>query len=49
MYGDFYLNEDMFDFSECLDSLKIFDATNKKVVDKVKSKTRDIPFFGLLD
>ena len=44
VYEDFYMNNDMFDFSEYPDN-PIFDVMkNKKVIGKMKDETKSTPF-----
>ena len=38
VYEDFYLNEDLFDFSDYPVNSKIFDPVNKKVIGKMKDE-----------
>ena len=46
VYEDFYMNNDMFDFSEYPDN-PIFDVMkNKKVIGKMKDETKSTPFIG---
>ena len=39
----FYKNKDMFDSSKYLKNLKYYDATNKKVIGKIKDETKHTP------
>ena len=50
VYEDFYLDKDLFDFSDYLFHSKLFDPVNKKVIGKTKDefKVKIISeFFGL--
>ena len=43
MYRDFHKDKDKFDFSKYSDNLKLNDKLNKKVIWKMKDKTKDVP------
>ena len=50
MYKDFYTNKDIFDFSEYPENSMFYDATDKKVIHKMKDKATRVSivkFVGL--
>ena len=47
VYEDFYMNKDMFDFSEYPDNSRIYDVKIKKVVGKMKDETKGVHIVGL--
>ena len=42
MYKDFYTNKDIFDFSEYPENSMFYDATDKKVIHKMKDKATSV-------
>ena len=38
VYGDFYRDKNLFDFSDYSQDSKFFDRANKKVIDKIKGE-----------
>ena len=40
VYGDFYENKNLFDFSDYSKDSKIFDAINEKVIGKMKDEVK---------
>ena len=47
MYEDFYLNKNMFDFSEYPNNSRFYDVKNKKITGKIKDETKELPIVGL--
>ena len=47
VHEDFYMNKDMFDFSEYPDNSRIYDVKIKKVVGKMKDETKGVHIVGL--
>ena len=43
VYEDFCKNKDKFDFRKNSQNSKFYDATNKRVIGKMKGGTKDIP------
>ena len=40
VYGDFYENQSLFDFSNYSENSKLFDPVNKKVIGKMKDEVK---------
>ena len=40
VYGDFYRDKNLFDFSDYSQDSKFFDLANKKVIDKIKGEVK---------
>ena len=40
VYGDFYRDKNLFDFSDYSQDSKFFDRDNKKVIDKIKGEVK---------
>lgn len=48
MYEDFYLNKNMFDFSEYPNNSRFYDVKNKKITGKIKDETKEIEISDVL-
>ena len=48
MYEDFYVDNEIFDFSEYSGDPKFYDPTHKKVVNKMEDETKGVQIVGFV-